>query len=207
MDYPKLRAINIFPVQMSGKALLCLQDPLNISDKALFLPPPLYFIVSLFDGQHSIVDIQAEFMRRYREFLFTEKIQEIIGQFDENLFLEGDRFQEALRQKEEIFKKSPIREALFAGKSYVSDPESLRVQIEGDFKEEDGPGLREGSREGDGLRGVVSPHIDFQRGGSCYAFAHRQIWEKTSAPCFVVLGTAHASMDHPFCITRKDFVT
>jgi hypothetical protein len=79
MDYPKLRAINIFPVQMSGKALLCLQDPLNISDKALFLPPPLYFIVSLFDGQHSIVDIQAEFMRRYREFLFTEKVQEIIA--------------------------------------------------------------------------------------------------------------------------------
>ncbi len=73
MDFPKLRNINIFPVQNSGQTLLCLQDPQNISEKALFLPPPLYFIVSLFDGQHSILDIQAEYMRRFGEFLFTEK--------------------------------------------------------------------------------------------------------------------------------------
>jgi MEMO1 family protein len=207
MDYPRLRAVNIFPVEMSGQSMLCLQDPLNIGEKALFLPPPLYFIVSLFDGRHSIVDIQAEFMRRYREFLFTEKVQEIIGQLEENLFLEGDRFEEALRQKEDLFKKSPIREAAFAGKSYVSDPESLRAQIEGFFKGEDGPGLPEGSREGGRLKGVVSPHIDFQRGGPCYAFAHREVQEKSSPDCFIILGTAHTPMDHPFCITRKDFVT
>jgi hypothetical protein len=76
VDYPKLRNINIFPVQMSGETLLCLQDPQNISEKALFLPIPLYFIVSLFDGQHSILDIQAEYMRRFGELLFTEKIAE-----------------------------------------------------------------------------------------------------------------------------------
>jgi len=42
-------------------------------------------------------------MRKFREFLYTEKLQEIISQLDENLFLEGKRFQEALRQKEEEF--------------------------------------------------------------------------------------------------------
>ena len=68
------------------------------------MPPPLYFIVSLFDGQHSILDIQAEYMRKFGEFLYTEKLQEIINQLDENLFLEGERFQGALRQKEEGFK-------------------------------------------------------------------------------------------------------
>ena len=69
-------------------------------------------------------------MRRFGEFLFTEKIQEIIGQLEENLFLEGDRFQEALKEKEESFKRSPMREAAFAGKSYEKEPESLRVQLE-----------------------------------------------------------------------------
>ena len=106
MDYPKLRPITIFPVQLSGKTMVCLQDPQNISPNALFLPPPVYFIVSHFDGQHSIVDIQAEYMRRFGDFLFTEKIEEIISQLEENLFLEGDRFQEVLRQKEEAFKTS-----------------------------------------------------------------------------------------------------
>ena len=92
MDYPKLRPVNIFPVQMSGKYVICLQDPLNISEKSLFLPPALYFIVSHFDGQHSALDIQTEYMRKFGGLLFSEKIQEIIGQLEENLFLEGDRF-------------------------------------------------------------------------------------------------------------------
>jgi AmmeMemoRadiSam system protein B len=207
VDYPKLRSINIFPVQSSGQAMLCLQDPQNISEKALFLSPPLYFIVSLFDGQHSILDIQAEYMRKFREFLYTEKLEEIITQLDGALFLEGERFQGALRQKEESFKKVPFREAMFAGKSYEEDPDKLRAQLEGYFKGMNGPGSLGEKKGTNGLKGVVAPHIDFQRGGFCYAFAHREIWEKNSSHCFVIFGTAHTPMENPFCLTRKDFIT
>jgi AmmeMemoRadiSam system protein B len=207
VDYPKLRSINIFPVQSSGQAMLCLQDPQNISEKALFLSPPLYFIVSLFDGQHSLLDIQTEYMRRFGEFLYTEKLQEIVNQLDEALFLEGERFQEALRQKEESFREAPFREAIFAGKSYEEDPDKLKTQLEGYFNGTDGPGSLGEKKDTNGLKGVVAPHIDFQRGGFCYAFAHREIWEKNSSHCFVIFGTAHTSMRNPFCLTRKDFVT
>src|SRR4030042_2989968 len=137
MDFPKLRNINIFPVQSSNQTLLCIQDPQNISERAIFLPPPLDFIISLFDGQHSIVDIQAEYMRKFGDFLFTEKVQEIISQLEENLFLEGDRFEEALREKEVGFKKASLREAAFSGKSYEKDSESLRVQLGGYFSGSD----------------------------------------------------------------------
>jgi len=187
--------------------LLCLQDPQNISDKAIFLPPALYFIVSLFDGQHSVLDIQAEYMRRFGEFLFTEKINEIINQLEENLFLEGDRFREVLRQKEEDFKKTSVREASFAGKSYEGDLERLKVQLEGYFRGSEGPGPLGEEKGVNGLKGVVAPHIDFQRGGFCYAFAHREIWERNSFDSFIVLGTAHTFTENPFCLTRKDFVT
>lgn len=207
MEYPKLRNINAFPVKDSGKTLLCLQDPQNVSEKALFLSPPLYFIVSLFDGQHSILDIQAEYMRRFGEFLYTEKLQEIVGQLDDNLFLEGERFQEALRQKEEGFKKASFREAAFAGKSYETDPDKLRAQLGGYFEGADGPGSLGEKKSAKGLKGVVAPHIDFNRGGPCYAFAHREIWERNGSPCFIIFGTAHTPMENPFCLTRKDFVT
>lgn len=207
MDYPRLRNVNVFPVQMSGQTLLCLQDPQNISDKAIFLPPALYFIVRLFDGQHSVLDIQAEYMRRFGEFLFTEKINEIINQLEENLFLEGDRFREVLRQKEEDFKKASVREASFAGKSYEGDLERLKVQLEGYFRGSEGPGPLGEEKGVNGLKGVVAPHIDFQRGGFCYAFAHREIWERNSFDSFIVLGTAHTFTENPFCLTRKDFVT
>jgi AmmeMemoRadiSam system protein B len=206
VDYPKLRSVNVFPVQVSGEPLLCLQDPQNISEKSLFLPAPLYFIVSLFDGQHSTLDIQAEYMRRFGEFLFTEKLEEIVRQLEENLFLESDRFQEALRDKEEHFRKAPFREAAFAGKSYQDDPESLRRQLEGYFKDQEGSGPL-GEKGMNGLKGVVAPHIDFQRGGTCYTYAHREIWDRNSSQCFIVFGISHTLMENPFCLTRKDFVT
>jgi AmmeMemoRadiSam system protein B len=207
VDYPKLRNINIFPVQTSDQILFCLQDPLNISEQGIFLPPALYFVISLFDGRHSILDIQAEYMRRFGEFLFTEKIQEIIQQLEEGLFLEGDRFQEALRQKEESFKRAHLREAAFAGKSYEKNPESLRGQLEQYFRGSDGPGPFGETESTDGLKGVVAPHIDFQRGGFCYAYAHREMWEKNSSRCFIIFGTAHTPIESPFCLTRKDFLT
>jgi hypothetical protein len=207
MDYPKLRNVNIFPVQMSGKTLVCLQDPLNIGEKALFLPPVLYFIVSLFDGRHCVLDIQTEYMRRFGEILYTDKINEIIGQLDETHFLEGDRFQEALRQKEEGFRRATVREAAFAGKGYEREPQELLAQMRGYFTDPEGPGTSGERAVSNGVRGVVAPHIDFHRGGFCYAFAHREMWEKSCPDCFVILGTAHTSMKHPFCLTRKDFLT
>jgi MEMO1 family protein len=207
VDYPKLRAINIFPIQNSGQATFCLQDPENISEKALFLSPPLYFVVSFFDGLHSIRDIQAEYMRKFGEFLYTERLQGIISQLDDALFLEGERFQEALRQKEENFKKASFREAVFAGKSYEADPDRLRAQLEGYFRGIDSSGPL-GTKKGEnGLKGVIVPHIDFQKGEACYAFGHREIREESSPECFVIFGTAHTSMENPFCLTRKDFFT
>ncbi|MBS3920953.1 MAG: AmmeMemoRadiSam system protein B [Deltaproteobacteria bacterium] len=207
MDFPKLRNVIIFPIQRSGQSLLCLQDPQNISDKALFLPPPLYFIVSLFDGRHSILDIQTEYMRRFGEFLFTEKIEEIIRQLDDTLFLEGEKFQEALRQKEEGFKKAFFREAAFAGKSYEREPGRLKDQLLGYFTGPEGPGPLPERKEIQGLKGVIAPHIDFQRGGSCYAFAHREVWQNRLPDCFIIFGTAHTLMGHPFSLTRKEFIT
>src|SRR4030042_2780706 len=126
---------------MSGQDLICLQDPLSISEKSLFIPPSLYFIVSHFDGQLSALDIQTEYMRKFGGILFSEKIQEILGQLEENLFLEGDRFNEAMKQKEGAFKNSSVREAIFAGKSYEGDPERLHVQMETYFQGPEGPGL------------------------------------------------------------------
>lgn len=207
MDFPKLRNVNIFPVRMSGQSMLCLQDPQNISDKALFLPPPLHFILSLFDGRHSVLDVQAEYMRKFGEFLFTEKIEEIIRQLDETFFLEGETFQEALRQKEEEFKKAPFREAIFAGKSYEGEPEELRAQLSEYFTGPEGPGLLPEKGEKGGLRGVIAPHIDFQRGGPCYAFAHREVWINPLPDCFIIFGTAHVPMKHSFSMTRKNFIT
>jgi len=207
MDFPKLRPVNVFPVQRSDETLICLQDPENISEKALFFSPHAYYVLTLFDGQHSTLDIQAEYMRQFGDFLYAEKLQEIVDQLDENLYLENERFQEALGRIEECFKKAPVREAAFAGKSYEAHPDGLRTRLNQYFEEEGGPGSVGQRAANGGLRGAIAPHIDFQRGGSCYAFAHREIGVRNDAHCFVILGVAHTGMKHPFSLTRKAFET
>ncbi|MCX8117260.1 MAG: AmmeMemoRadiSam system protein B [Desulfobacterota bacterium] len=192
---------------MSGETLVCLQDPFHISDKTLFLPPSLFFVVSLFDGRHSILDIQAEYLRRFGELLYREKIEELIHQLDETLFLEGERFEQVQRQIEQAFREAPVREAIFAGKSYERDPGRLKAQLSSYFTDPDGPGPLSKGEEKRKVKGVIAPHIDFQRGGTCYAFAHRELWNSPLPDCFVLFGTAHGPMDQPFALTRKTFLT
>lgn len=206
MDYPKLRSLNIFPVKSAGQTLICIQDPHNISERTLFLPIPLYFIISFFDGQHSILDIQVEYMRKFGEFLFKEKIEEIIHELDKNLFLEGERFQKALKEKEEIFRNSPVREAQFIGKSYEKEADRLRLQLDGYFKKINYENKCE-EEISEAIKGIIAPHIDFLRGGHCYAYAYQELAKRNLSKCFIILGTSHSPMKAPFCLTKKDFLT
>jgi AmmeMemoRadiSam system protein B len=100
-----------------------------------------------------------------------------------------------------------VREAAFAGTSYQSDSIALREQIESYFSPPDGPGKPRMETPSGTLKGVIAPHIDFQRGGSCYAFAHKEVREASNADLFVILGTAHHEMKNYFSLSRKDFRT
>jgi AmmeMemoRadiSam system protein B len=207
MDYPKLRNVNAFPTQIQGQQVICIQDPQGFSQKAVFLPPPLFFIVSLFDGLHSIRDIQAEYMRKYGELIFSEKVGEIVDQLDSNLLLDSERFKDAIGKETQAFRSSRVREAAFAGMSYPADPMALRGQIEGYFSSPDGPGSPRMANPSGTLKGIIAPHIDFQRGGPCYAFAHKEVREGSHGDLFVILGTSHVEMKNSFALTRKEFST
>ncbi|UCD72278.1 MAG: AmmeMemoRadiSam system protein B [Syntrophobacterales bacterium] len=207
MDFPKLRSINAFPTQVQGQQVICIQDPQGFSQRALFLPPPLFFIVSLFDGKHSILDIQAEYMRKYGELIYREKIEEVIDQLDAQLLLDSELFRDALEREKRDFRVSRVREATFAGTSYNPDPLTLRGQVEGYFAPPDGPGKPRMENPSGALKGIIAPHIDFQRGGPCYAFAHKEVREASHADLFVILGTAHCEMKNYFSLTLKDFRT
>jgi MEMO1 family protein len=205
--YPRMRSLDVFPAEVSGQKVVCLRDPLNLTGKILFIPFSTFFIISLFDGFHSIVDIQAEFMRRFGELLYREKIQELIDQLDENLLLEGERFRSAEEKIIEDFRKSAYRPLTLAGESYEEDGEKLRKSIELFFRDPEGPGFPAPNGKPQNLAGVIAPHIDYRRGGTCYAFAHRAILESSAADLFIILGTAHSAMKQPFALTRKHFQT
>lgn len=210
--YPKLRQVDMFPAEVSGQKVICLRDPLNLSGKILFLPYPTFFIVSLFDGQHSLADIQVEFMRRFGELLYKEKIQTLIDQLEEHFLLESERFRQSERKIIEEFQRNPVRPLTLERDAYEGGGEELQKAIEAYFLEPEGPGLplspNEHRVDNPGkLVGAIAPHIDYRRGGPCYAWAHKTIRECSPPDLFIILGTSHSPTKQPFVLTRKDFQT
>ena len=90
--------------------------------------------------------------------------------------------------------------------TYESDPEALRRQIAGLFSGPKGPGLPQEQRPDGTLRAALIPHIDYHRGGGTFAWGFREVFERTDASLFVIIGTSHYS-SHRFTLTRKDFKT
>ena len=207
MDYPKLRPIEAFPVESSGRKMICLRDPHNFTDNVIMVPFNFFFIIQLFDGQHTILDIQAEYMRKYGDLLFKEKILEIVEQLDSHFLLDSERFQQFRKGLEDEFKDSRIRKAAHAGKSYDNDQSKLRKQIEEFFQSPEGPGLPEVVKTGANVKGVIAPHIDLKEGGPCFTWAYKGIAEDSDADLFIIFGTAHSEMKNLFAITKKDFET
>ncbi len=205
--YPRMRALDFFPAEVSGQKVICLRDPLKLSEKILFVSYQTFFVISLFDGQHSVLDIQSEFMRRFGEILYREKVEELVSQLDDSFLLDTKRFREAERATIESFRTSSLRSMSLAGESYEADGEELRNTIFSYFKPPEGPGFSDGGCELGKLTGAIAPHIDYGRGGPCYAWAHRAIQRSRPAELFVILGTAHAPMKKPIAFTRKSFQT
>ena len=106
-DRPKLRPVEAFPVEAQGKKGIALRDPAGFTDSVVVLPPPLLDIVSLFDGEHTLLDIQEMFMRRHGELLLTERIAEISQTLDEHGFLESESF--ARRRAKLSLRRHPSR--------------------------------------------------------------------------------------------------
>jgi AmmeMemoRadiSam system protein B len=206
VDYPKLRAVEAIPAQES---LVCLRDPHGFSDRLVLLPPEILFVVSLFDGNHSILDIQAEFARRYGDILPGEKVREIVQQLDAALFLDSERFREARQRTVEAFRAATVRPASHAGTAYETDPQALTQHLNGLFDGPEGPG-RPGqeTRSPEGtLRGLIAPHIDLRRVGKSFAWAYAELARASRARTFVVLGISHVETRRRFVLTAKDFET
>jgi hypothetical protein len=215
-EAPRLRAIEAVPIQHEGEQYVALRDPAGYTPSVVMLPPPLLELVALFDGEHSIVDIQAEIMKRHGELVTREHIEKLIAALDEHGFLETPAFTARRDSLDRAFLDAPSRPASHAGGAYADDPAALRAAMDGFFTSPDGPGAI-GASGGPGaigasngapaVRGLVAPHIDFHRGGPAYAWAYRDLAERGEADLFVIFGTCHAGMRDPFALTRKDYDT
>jgi AmmeMemoRadiSam system protein B len=164
-------------------------------------------ILGLFDGQHSLLDIQEAYVRRFGTLLFREELLEVIRTLDEHLLLDSPRFANHKKEVEETFRRATIRNSLLAGKSYAAEPEALRQQLDEYFDTGASPESASPGTPAASVAGLVVPHIDFARGGPCYAQGYRELAGGPRADRWVILGTVHAPISRAFALTRKDYDT
>lgn len=207
-EYPRLRPVEAFPVEHEGEKFLALRDPAGYTPSVVMLPGGVVEIVALFDGSHSVVDIQAELMRRHGEIVPRAQLEQLVEGLDEHGFMESARFTERRAVIDGEFLAAPTRPASHAGGAYAAEPEELRQTMDAFFAAPEGPGAIEWPAEAaGGVRGAIAPHIDFHRGGPAYAWGYRSLAERSDGDLFVIFGTCHAGMRDPFALTRKDYAT
>ncbi len=197
---PKLRSIEVFPVDVDARPLVCLRDPQHYAAAPLLVPYPAYFVLTLLDGRRSARDVRHAFERQYGTRLDGGELDTLLATLDEHHFLDSTRFDARRQTIDAAFHAAPVRAPAHAGTSYPDDPAALRAQLDGFFAE------LPPSPHPPRLAGLVAPHIDLRVGGRAYAHAYAAA---AAAPAsrYIVLGTSHAPGSTRFAATRKDFAT
>ena len=199
---PRLRPLDIVPVQQGGQPMILLRDPSGLSANAVMVSAGMLAVLRLLDGQQTLRGMQTALARQTGEFVTSRQLERIIEQLDEALLLESPRLEAHRAARLAEYRPSGVRPCVHAEGGYPSEPQAFAEVVDGWARElpplEPGPDGR--------VVGVIAPHIDFGRGGTTYAHAYRDLVAHCDADLFVILGTDHhGSMQ--FSATRNDFET
>ena len=210
LDRPKLRPISDHPYVHQGRDYVALVDPARAFRDPVLVPAGLFHeVVRHFDGRHTVEQIRDRLLRERGRALAASELERLIAELDRAMVLDGPTF-DSFRDE---YRRNGVRPAAFAGSSYRANGAGLRVQLGAYFDHAKGVGaVRTGDAQGAPtparrVRGVLSPHIDFDRGGPVYTWAYDALAERCDADTFVILGVAHQPCRRRFALTRKDFAT
>ena len=206
-EYPVLRNLQFSPIKEGEEQYIVLWDPSGLSKDKLVLPLNYFFIIQHLDGEHSLQEIGGLYLKRFGEFLMPNKIEQLVDDLDQKLFLEGERAETAKQQARDLYHQSPLRPAAFAGRSYEADGAKLMKQIEGFFTSKEGPDFKPSEHRGKKMKGLIAPTYDLKQAGPVYAWAYKELQEAAHPDLYVVIGTAYAGLDNLFAVTDKDFET
>ena len=208
MSKPLLRNISARTLRIDGEQMIVLEDPEHFGPNTLCVPynEPMVFILTLLDGNHSVLDIQSAFMKRFGTMLMSERINEILDALDKNYFLRNERFQNRRDSIVRDFRESPVRKSCMEGVSYPGNIEQLEIlmksmQTAGKKRTED---KTVSSRK---IRGVIAPHIDFMRGGKVYGSIYNALPRTEKPETVVIFGTVHSPNKSLLIPTKKSFST
>ena len=186
MTTPHLRPLDFQPIHHQGEPMWLLRDPWQLGERQLIFPQALAQMLPYCDGTRSPRQIQAALSEQLGAPVPFDVISEALAQLDAAFLLVNERSEARRRALLSDYRAQPFRPPALANLSYPAAPAALSDLFRGyGSGDEPVPDAWHG-------RGVVSPHIDYQRGGPVYA----RVWRRAApavlaADLVLIFGTDH----------------
>ena len=191
------------PAVHQGQQGILLTDPMGITQNSLFVPAALSPLLPLIDGSRDLGTLRTGFELRTGIPLSPSVIQCLIAELDTSRFLDNAHFAQALRSATEEYRQAKSRPPIMAGRSCPGDPHELAALLQGHLER-----VTHVPPWAADIKGVISPHIDFPRGGPVYG----GVWAAAApsvkeAELVVILGTDHNGGEGEITLTRQSYET
>lgn len=210
MNYPRVRPLEPSWIEYEGQPALLLRDRLGLA-QTVIVPRGVAAILALCDGTRDLTELRADLLKETGADFAEAVLRDILDQLAGALLLEGPAVDEAFQRAVQEYRSAERRAAALAGQAYPADPAGLTEALIG-YARSDQPGRQvldlELPAPSAPPRGLVSPHIDYNRGGPLYA----QTWLPAAralleADLVIIFGTDHSGGLGKVTLTDRDFAT
>jgi hypothetical protein len=178
LSAPAIRNIHPVPVKQGETKMLALTDPYRLAAETVVVPPQVFQIVRLFDGEQSLEAITSSTDAP------PDKILSLVEKLDQVGLIWGptaDRLEAETLARFREAGAFPVRSSGSLGE----DADACKAQLDSWFDETEDPELEHDATA------IVAPHLDYDRGWPNYASAYFP-WRGAEAPDrIVILGTNH----------------
>ena len=201
---PRLRpGLDLFPSPVEERPGLLLRDPFNYAEQMLILPPLLAAGLDCFDGEQTLLDLQAYLSHLTGQLVPQEPLVGLLNALRVNGYLVSEEFMALREARHKEFARKPTRAAAHAGTGYPDEAKVLRKTFDEYLQ-------ANASTPSPSLIGLAAPHVSPFGGADCYAAAYNQLRAAKDAArnkTIILLGTSHYGQPERFGLTRKPFVT
>jgi AmmeMemoRadiSam system protein B len=203
---PRLRDVEAIPIQHEGQEMILLRDPLRLSSHSIAVPRPLGSLLALMDGTYDETELEAVLRVRTGIRLAPGLMSKLLADLDEALLLSNERAATAQAAALRSFRDAPCRSmTTLDGSGVATDPARASAQLQAYL---DALPPATPSPTGKVPRALISPHIDYQRGGPVYA----EVWRAAAraaaeADLVIIFGTDHQGGAATLTLTRQSYAT
>jgi hypothetical protein len=204
---PKLRAVEVRRVERDGTRVFAISDPRRVSSQALLVAEKFAPFLALADGMKTVEEIFSTGLASVvagNSSPSGAEVADLFQKLDDLHMLDNDRYRQETQRKLDEYRSAEFRLPALEGKAYPDDPDELL-----DYFESFAPGVpTKASLSAQPLKAIVSPHIDYERGGDTYA----EIWRRAApdladVELAVIFGTDHHGAGPRLTLTRQSYAT